>query len=212
MIRGLRALHSLMSQVPFCTVMFVVGGLALFGIGLIVYLLAANRWEGSSSGEARLRCFRCALLSLFLVFWVVSLTLILVVSKAENPQEVAVYLVPFDPSSIFIEGYDLDYIMGDLGNWMTAPWIHQRRILVSLLNLLLFLPLGACASALVRGRKRGCLIVAGFVLVLAAGFELAQLVMMSGAVYTDNVLMRFLGGLVGMLVHRLFSRWYRSRE
>ncbi len=56
------------------------------------------------------------------------------------------------------------------------------------------------------------MIVAGFVLVLAAGFELAQLVMMSGAAYTDNVLMRFLGGFVGMLVHRLFSCWYRSRE
>lgn len=202
MHRGIKALYSLLSQISFASVMFLIGGTIVLGIALIVYLVLVGRWEDTRAGERRAAVYRRVLAAAFCVFWIVSLLLVLVVDKVGGSERFVVCLIPFDPASIFIGNYSFEYILGDLGNWMTAPWIHQRRIIVSLLNLLLFLPLGAALPAAIKGRHRYAAACA-VLLVVAAGIEAAQFVMMSGAVYTDNVLMRFVGGLLGMLVYRL---------
>ncbi len=204
MFRGIRALHSLLSQISFVSAMFIICGTIVLGIALIVYLARIGRWEDTRAGERRAAVYRRVLAAAFCMFWVVSLLLMLVVDKAGGSGRFVVYLIPFDPASIFTGNYSFEYILSDLGNWMTAPWIHQRRILVSLLNLLLFLPFGAALPAAIGGRHRYALSCA-VLLVVAAGIEAAQFVMMSGAVYTDNVLMRFVGGLLGMLGYRLVS-------
>ncbi len=210
-MRGLRALLNLSSQVSFSTLVFFLGGMILFCFALIAYLLLVGHWEKTSSGERRIYQCRQVLLALFSIFWFVSLFLILVVDKTTEFQgEFAVYVIPFDPSSIFVEGYDLDYIMGDLGNWMSAPWLHQRRILVSLMNMLLFIPLGVSISAVFHGNRRYVL-AAAVLLACAAGIEMIQLVTMSGVVYTDNILMRFLGGLIGLLVWRFVSNRFGEK-
>ena len=202
MLRGVRALHSLLSQISFTSLMFLIFGAIVLGIALIVYLVLVGRWEDTRAGERRAAVYRRVLATAFCAFWVVALLLMLVVDKVGESGGFVVYLIPFDPASLFIGDYSSDYILGDLGNWMTAPWIHQRRIIVSLLNLLLFLPLGAALPAAVEGWHRYAAACA-ILLAVAAGIEATQFVMMSGAVYADNVLMRFVGGLLGMLAYRL---------
>ncbi len=211
MLRGIKALHSLLSQISFTFLMFLIGGTIVFGIALIVYLVLVGRWEDTRAGERRAAVYRRVLATAFCAFWVVALLLMLVVDKVGESGKFVVYLIPFDPASIFIGDYSSDYILDDLGNWMTAPWIHQRRIIVSLLNLLLFLPLGAALPVAIGGRHRYAAACA-LLLVVAAGIEVAQFVMMSGAVYTDNVLMRFVGGLLGMLAYRLAAGCQNTRK
>lgn len=211
MAKGLDALNSLLSQISVSTVVFVFSGFILLDIGLIAYLILTYRWEKSHSGRVKLRRLHRILLVLFIVFWVILITLILIVDKSNGSQEFAAYLVPFDPSTIFIEGYDRDYILSDLSNWMTAPWVHQRRILVFLLNFLLFFPLGASLPGLLPRKHRYVLTVL-FLLIFAAVIAIAQLVMMSGTVYADNTLMRFFGGLLGAFAHRIVSRSHLSEK
>ena len=204
MLRGVRALQSLLFQISFTSAMFLVCGAIVLGIAFIVYLVLVGRWEDTRAGERRAAVYRRVLAAAFCVFWVVSLLLMLVVDKVGGSERFVVYLIPFDPASIFIGNYGLEYILGDLGNWMTAPWIHQRRIIVSLLSLLLFLPLGAVLPAAIEARHRYAAACA-VLFVVAVGIEAAQFVMMSGAVYADSILMRFAGGLLGMPVYRLIA-------
>lgn len=211
MLRGSRALFSLLSQISFSTVIFLIGGIVVSGIALIVYLCLVGRWEKTATGERRAEIYRRALAVLFCAFWIVCLALILGVDKEGESEELSVWLIPFDPASILIEGYDVDYMLADLGNWITAPWIHQRRIIVSLLNFLLFLPLGAVLPTALKGHH-GYAAAAVVLLVCAFGFEVDQFVMRSGVVYADNVLMRFLGGVLGVFIHWTFARLLVARR
>ena len=55
------------------------------------------------------------------------------------------------------------------------------------------------------------MLAAAVLLACAAGIEMIQLVTMSGVVYTDNILMRFLGGLIGLLVWRFVSNRFGEK-
>lgn len=154
-------------------------GYVLSVLYLLAYMACKKRLE--NRGMIRfLAWFRGVGIAGACVWWgwfIISLTVLHPISKTFE-----VYLIPFDPRSWLIDG--------------GAGGFHERRLLNAILNVLLFIPLGALLCCLLLHKKR--IAIAVFLgVALAVGIELAQFVMQSGEVLGDEVLFRALGGWLG---------------
>ena len=149
---------------------------------LIAYLLVKKCARGHRA-QRLLVWMRTIGLSAVCVWWgwfIVDLTVLQPIDK-----DFAVYLVPFDPKSWLIDG--------------GAGGFHERRLFNALLNLVLFVPMGAFLYGLLPFKRRGGLVIAMCAL-CAVGIEAAQFAMESGEVLGDEVILRVVGSCVGVSI------------
>lgn len=95
--------------------------------------------------------------------------------------------------------------------WVEYGWFHETRVIETVLNLCIFVPLGILLYAAVRSaRKRATAVVAGALCV-----ELMQYFLRRGTFELIDLAMYSLGGMLGILMAWALARaaaWVRRKE
>lgn len=191
------------SQIPDWLLTLFFSGVVFFSAALIVYCILSLVWGEDERKNGRLRIARKIVLFVFVLWWLGIMGCVVVGDGGSSNGDRSIYLIPFDPSSILIDGKEVSFDLSDPTSLLSADWMHQRRILFSLLNCIVFIPAGFAVSELLSSFSHRYVIASFSLLFFAGLIELFQYCVVGGSVYSDNVIVRALGALIGIGVHRL---------
>lgn len=116
---------------------------------------------------------------------------------------------------LFIVGRD--HVRGirlfNTANYLTEGGFHETRVLISLINCLLFVPFGICLrKASGKGHAFSNVLL---VLFMAFGLEIAQYIFARGYTALEDVLVYVIGGFAGLLIASpfcLISQYLEDRR